>query len=63
VRCDENGEENDVAPILQRLGFKLIRAKTNFGLGRITNPDYTPATAKTAVAGDPDAIKAGAGHD
>jgi ferredoxin len=37
VRCNENGEENDVAPILERLGFNLIRAKTNFGLGRITN--------------------------
>ena len=50
VRCDENGEENDVAPILQRLGFKLIRAKTNFGLGRITNPEAVKA-------------QAGAGHD
>jgi hypothetical protein len=50
VRCDENGEENDVAPILQRMGFKLIRAKTNFGLGRITNPDAIAA-------------QAGGGHD
>jgi ferredoxin len=38
VRCDERGEENDVAPILERLGIKPIRAKTNFGLGRLTNP-------------------------
>jgi ferredoxin len=37
VRCDDNGEENDVAPILKRLGIELIRAKTNFGLGRFTN--------------------------
>jgi hypothetical protein len=50
VRCDENGEENDVAPIVQRLGFKLVRAKTNFGLGRITNPEAIKAGA-------------GAGHD
>ena len=37
ARCDENGEENEVAPILERLGYKLERAKTNVGLGRITN--------------------------
>ena len=38
ARCDETGEENVVAPILERLGYKLERAKTNAGLGRITNP-------------------------
>jgi ferredoxin len=38
VRCDEDGEENIVAPILEILGYKLERAKTNIGLGRITNP-------------------------
>ncbi len=38
VRCDGNGEENVVAPILERLGYNLERAKTNIGLGRITNP-------------------------
>jgi ferredoxin len=37
ARCDENGDENVVAPILERLGYKLERAKTNVGLGRITN--------------------------
>jgi ferredoxin len=37
TRCDENGEENLVAPILESLGYKLERAKTNMGLGRITN--------------------------
>lgn len=37
TRCDEHGEENVVAPILERLGYKLERAKTNTGLGRITN--------------------------
>jgi ferredoxin len=37
VCCDENGEENDVAPVLKRLGYKLERAKTNLGYGRITN--------------------------
>jgi ferredoxin len=38
VRCGEDGEENVVAPILEKLGYKLERAKTNIGLGRITNP-------------------------
>ena len=31
------GDEPVVAPILERLGYKLERAKTNVGLGRITN--------------------------
>jgi hypothetical protein len=38
ARCDENGEDNVVGPLLERLGYKLERAKTNAGLGRITNP-------------------------
>jgi ferredoxin len=38
TRCDPDGEERTVAPILERLGYKLERAKTNTGLGRITNP-------------------------
>jgi len=37
TRCDENGEDPVVAPILEKLGYKLERAKTNIGLGRITN--------------------------
>jgi hypothetical protein len=42
TRCEENGEENVVAPILERLGYRLERAKTNIGLGRITNPAAEP---------------------
>jgi len=38
TRCDENGNEPIVAPLLERLGYKLERAKTNTGLGKITNP-------------------------
>ena len=34
VRCDENGNEETISPILKRLGYKLHRAKTNLGLGR-----------------------------
>jgi hypothetical protein len=39
VRCDAQGEETVVAPILEKLGYELHRAKTNVGLGRVTNPD------------------------
>ena len=37
ARCEEDGSEARVAPILERLGYRLERAKTNIGLGRITN--------------------------
>src|SRR5688500_11589899 len=37
TRCDENGEDNIVAPVLEKLGYSLHRAKTNVGLGRVTN--------------------------
>lgn len=43
ARCDDEGGDDQVAPILQRLGYKLDRAKTNVGLGRITNePAHAP---------------------
>jgi ferredoxin len=35
VRCDEDGDDKVVAPILERLGYKPARAKTNLGLGRV----------------------------
>ncbi len=38
ARCDEQGEEEQVREILERLGYRLERAKTNIGLGRITAP-------------------------
>ncbi len=37
TRCDGDGEEHAVAPILEKLGYRLQRAKTNIGLGRATN--------------------------
>ena len=37
TRCDEGGEEQILAPILDDLGYPRYRAKTNMGLGRITN--------------------------
>jgi hypothetical protein len=36
ARCDEQGEDAVVAPILERMGYRLERAKTNAGLGRAT---------------------------
>ena len=36
TRCDEHGEDHVVAPILEKLGYKLERAKTNIGLGRVS---------------------------
>jgi hypothetical protein len=36
ARCDDDGEENVVAPILEKLGYHPQRAKTNIGLGRVT---------------------------
>ena len=38
TRCGESGEEIVVAPILERLGYNLERAKTNIGLGRVNQP-------------------------
>jgi ferredoxin len=37
TRCDPNGEDPVLAPLLDDLGYKFDRAKTNMGLGRITN--------------------------
>ncbi|MGH9236917.1 MAG: hypothetical protein ACRD3G_02660, partial [Vicinamibacterales bacterium] len=38
VRCDDHGDDTVVAPILERLGYDLARAKTNIGLGRRGDP-------------------------
>ena len=45
TRCAENGEESIVAPILERMGYRIERAKTNTGLGRITNQAEKPSEA------------------
>lgn len=37
ARCDDEGQEQEVFAELQRLGYEPVRAKTNLGLGRITN--------------------------
>jgi hypothetical protein len=49
VRCDENGEDPVVAPILERLGYKLERAKTNTGLGRVSNKVLVAKKEEMAV--------------
>jgi hypothetical protein len=36
TRCEE-GEDKTLSPLLDRLGYYYPRAKTNMGLGRITN--------------------------
>lgn len=51
ARCEENGEENVVAPILERLGYDPQRAKTNIGLGR-ANVAPEQLRQPAAVAGD-----------
>ena len=43
VRCDAHGDDTVVAPILERLGYDLARAKTNIGLGRRGAPAEEPA--------------------
>ncbi len=45
VRCDAEGEETLVAPILEKLGYNPQRAKTNIGLGRKVIRDLTVAPA------------------
>jgi hypothetical protein len=37
TRCNESGEDPLLAPLLKDLGYTFERAKTNMGLGRITN--------------------------
>jgi hypothetical protein len=37
ARCNDDGEDHILAPMLFDRGLTLDRAKTNMGLGRITN--------------------------
>lgn len=37
TRCGEDGEDPLLAPVLEELGYSFERAKTNMGLGRVTN--------------------------
>ena len=49
TRCDAEGEDTVVGPILARLGYDVQRAKTNIGLGRVSNAE-APAARETAGA-------------
>ena len=49
ARCDADGVDREIAPILEKLGYNLVRAKTNIGLGRNTNavlPEQQAAQAE-----------------
>jgi ferredoxin len=37
TRCDEHGEERTLSALLDEHGYSFHRAKTNLGLGRVTN--------------------------
>ncbi|NQU88536.1 MAG: 4Fe-4S binding protein [Mariniphaga sp.] len=37
TRCNDEGEDNILSPLLDKLQYPHFRAKTNIGLGRITN--------------------------
>jgi len=37
TRCDDQGEDPLLMPLLRDAGFTVARAKTNMGLGRVTN--------------------------
>ena len=50
VRCDENGEDITVAPVLAKLGYNPARAKTNLGLGRTAVRQFEPAQAQPEPA-------------
>ncbi len=45
TKCDEQGEDKLLAPILDEMGFSYYRAKTNMGLGRATNADAVKEAA------------------
>jgi len=49
TRCAEDGEESVVAPILERMGYRIERAKTNTGLGRITNQAEKPSESTASA--------------
>lgn len=51
TRCDEQGEDHVVAPILERMGYTLHRAKTNIGLGKVSNEPAPVAQQEKVPAG------------
>ena len=49
ARCDAEGEDRVIAPVLEKLGYRLDRAKTNIGLGRATNAPAAREPEKAVV--------------
>ena len=49
ARCDAEGEDRVIAPMLEKLGYRLDRAKTNIGLGRATNAPAAREPEKAVV--------------
>ena len=49
TRCDEEGEDPHLAPLLVEKGYLLHRAKTNLGLGRAAQPAADPRTETPGV--------------
>lgn len=43
TRCGEQGEDEALAPLLEELGVSYERAKTNMGIGRVTNAQHKEA--------------------
>ena len=53
VRCNDEGEDETVAPILRKLGYEPQRAKTNLGLGRIEAVQAVAAEAASESESEP----------
>ena len=56
VRCDEKGSDQIVMPILNRLGYDPMRAKTNLGLGRINLRPLPMAEAQYKIGVKPEEL-------
>ena len=52
TRCDEDGQDAAVLPILERLGYTPQRAKTNIGLGRVATDSPAQSVLVTATANE-----------
>jgi hypothetical protein len=50
TRCGQDGEDDVLAPLLANLGYSFERAKTNMGLGRVTNVQRREDTRDEHVA-------------
>jgi ferredoxin len=46
TRCADDGDDNNLGPLLEKLGYSNHRAKTNMGLGRFTNKISLTQTEK-----------------